>query len=231
MPRRGAAMARLGKLLTALDHKRMPIHVVPATRMMVEGMVENTTGVTQRVLQMLLNERSAAAAFRLMPGQLGVMEPLFRNTVSPTIVRGGDKHNVIPGRITVTLDGRMLPSSSPAEMTGELRAIIGDDVEIEYTVDGEPGPAQPDLGLFPLLAEVMVDRDPSLVPVPFLMPAVTDGRWFARLGIQPYGFTPLLLPDGFEFQKLAHAADERIPVSAVGSGADILFDLLRRYGR
>ena len=88
MPRRGAAMARLGKLLTALDHKRMPIHVVPATRMMVEGMVENTTGVTQRVLQMLLNERSAAAAFRLMPGQLGVMEPLFRNTVSPTIVRG-----------------------------------------------------------------------------------------------------------------------------------------------
>jgi len=43
---------------------------------------------------------------------LGVLEPVFRNTVSPTIVRGGDKHNVIPAEIKVTLDGRMVPGSS-----------------------------------------------------------------------------------------------------------------------
>jgi acetylornithine deacetylase/succinyl-diaminopimelate desuccinylase-like protein len=111
MPRRGAAMAKLGKLLTALDRKRMPVHIAPATRLMVEGMIAHTSGVTQRVMKMLLDERSAAAAFRLMPGQLGVLEPVFRNTVSPTVVRGGEKHNVIPGKISVTLDGRMVPSS------------------------------------------------------------------------------------------------------------------------
>ncbi|MGA9598579.1 MAG: M20/M25/M40 family metallo-hydrolase [Acidimicrobiia bacterium] len=229
MPRRGAAMARLAKVLTDLDRKRLPIHISPATRLMVEGMAAHATGVRRRVMQMLLDERSAAAAFRLMPGQLEAMEPLFRNTVSPTIVHGGDRFNVIPGRITLTLDGRMVPSSNPEEMAGELRRVIGDDIAVEYTVDGEPGPEQPDLGLFPLLADVMTRRDAGLIPVPFMMPAVTDGRWFARLGIQPYGFTPLLLPDGFEFQKLAHAANERVPVTAIETGAGIIYDLLQRY--
>jgi len=229
MPRRGAAMAKLGKLLTTLDRKRMPVHISAATRLMVEGMVENTSGAIQRVLRMLLNERTADAALRLLPGQLGVMEPVFRNTVSPTIVRGGDKHNVIPAEITVTLDGRMVPGSSPEQMTEELRRLAGPDIDIEYTVDGRPGPTEPDLDLFPLLADVIRRRDPDAVPVPFMMPAVTDGRWFAELGIQPYGFTPLLLPDGFEFQKLTHAANERIPVAAIEAGADMIFDLLNRY--
>ena len=229
MPRRGAAMARLGKMLTAIDRKRMPVHISAATRLMVEGMAEHTTGASQKVLRMLRNERTADAALRLLPGQLGVMEPLFRNTVSPTIVRGGNKHNVIPAEVTVTLDGRMVPGSTPAEMTAELRQVIGPDIAIAYTVDGEPGPAEPDLELLPLLAGVIRRHDPEAVPVPFLMPAVTDGRWFAELGIQSYGFTPLLLPEGFEFQKLTHAANERVPVSAINAGAEMMFDLLNRY--
>ncbi len=229
LPQRGGAMARLGKVLTALERKRIPVHISPATRLMVEGMAEHTAGVAQRALRMLLNDRTADAAFRLLPGQLGVLEPVFRNTVSPTIVRGGDKHNVVPAEIRLTLDGRMVPSSSPDEMAAELRAIVGPDVGIEYSVDGKPGPSEPDLSLFPLLADVVRRRDPDGVPVPFLMPAATDGRWFAELGIQPYGFTPLLLPDGFAFQELAHAANERIPVSAVEPGAEMLFELLEEY--
>jgi len=229
LPRSGTAMSLLGRVLDALERKRMPVHISSATRLMVEGMVEHTTGVAQRALRMLLNERTADAAFRLLPGQLGILEPVFRNTVSPTIVRGGDKHNVVPAEVKLTLDGRMVPASSPDEMADELRRIVGPDVGINYTVDGKPGVGEADLRLFPLLASVVQRRDPDGVPIPFLMPAATDGRWFAELGIQPYGFTPLLLPDGFAFSELAHAADERIPVAAVESGAEMIFDLLNRY--
>lgn len=229
LPRRGAAMGQLGRLLTALDRKRMPVHVVPATRLMIESMIEHTAGATRRALQALLSPRSAEAAFRLLPGQLAVLEPVFRNTVSPTVVRGGGKHNVIPGAVSVTLDGRMLPGSSPDEMAAELRRIVGPNVEIESTVDGKVGPAQPNLDLLPLLADVIRQYDADAVPIPFLLPATTDGRWFAELGIQPYGFTPLLLPDGFEFQNVVHAANERVPVSAVVTGAKMMFELLRRY--
>ena len=47
--------------------------------------------------------------------------------------------------------------------------------------------------------------------MPLLLTAVTDGRFFSRLGIQTYGFTPMKLPADFSFQQVVHAADERIP--------------------
>jgi acetylornithine deacetylase/succinyl-diaminopimelate desuccinylase-like protein len=229
MPTRGGTTARLGRLLTTLDRKRMPVHIVPATRMMLEGIAEHTEGTTRRAVQSLLNPRTAGTTLKVLHKQLGVMEPLLRNTVSATVVEGGDKHNVIPAEVRVTLDGRMLPGLQADEMSAELRDIIGPDIEITYEVDGKPGPAEPDMGLFPLLANVLRRLDPSGIPVPFMMPAVTDGRWFAQLGIQPYGFTPMTLPADFNFQSTVHAADERIPVDAIGHGADAIYQVLTRY--
>lgn len=229
LPRRGAATAKLGKLLLALDRKPMLVHLVPATRMMIAGMVEHTSGMVRVALRSLLDPRRAGAALRLFDSRLGALQPLFRNTVSATVIRGGDKPNVIPAEIEVTLDGRMLPGCSPGEMLAELRSIVGPEPEIFYKVDAEPGPAEPDLGLFDTLAAAIRAADGDAVPVPFLIPAVTDGRWFARLGIQPYGFTPLLLPVDFDFQSVVHAADERVPVQAIERGAGIIHDLLCRY--
>ena len=37
------------------------------------------------------------------------------------------------------------------------------------------------------------------------------------------------LPPGFDFFKMVHAADERIPTDAVAFGADAIYELLNRY--
>lgn len=64
-----------------------------------------------------------------------------------------------------------------------------------------------------------------------LLPSPTDGRHFARLGIQTYGFLPMKLPADLPFTKITHAADERIPVDAVSFGTDAIHRVLERYGR
>lgn len=230
MPVQGGAMAKLGTILSRLDRKKLPVHLTLPTRLMVEGLVENTTGATRFALSRLLDERTAAMVLRVLGSQLAVFEPLFRNTVSPTVVRGGDKHNVIPARITLGLDGRMLPGIGVDEFEAELRDMVGTDCQITATTDGSTTPAEPDLGLFGALADALVDHDPDAVPIPFLLPALTDGRWFAQLGIQPYGYTPVTLPEGFDFQGTVHAADERIPVDALEFGSNVLTDVIWRYG-
>ena len=58
---------------------------------------------------------------------------------------------------------------------------------------------------------------------------VTDGRFFAAVGIQTYGFLPLKLPHDFDFLKLVHAADERVPADAVRFGAEAVGRVLERY--
>ena len=229
LPMTGGAMAKLAKALNRLDRKRMPVDIVPATRMMLEGMIEHTDGTTRRALQALLSPRAAGPTLKLLGSQLSVMEPVLRNTVNATMVHGGDKYNVIPAEISLTLDGRMLPGIHPDQMAAELRGIVGKEVEITYQSEGLLPPDQPDMTLFPLLAELIVEMDPKAIPIPFLLPAVTDGRWFGQLGIQHYGFLPMRLPTDYEFQATVHAADERIPVAAIESGGDTLFELLRRY--
>jgi acetylornithine deacetylase/succinyl-diaminopimelate desuccinylase-like protein len=62
-----------------------------------------------------------------------------------------------------------------------------------------------------------------------LMPAGTDGRHFAGLGIQTYGWMPMNLPADFDFLKTIHAANERVPVSALEFGAEALYRLLLRF--
>ena len=61
-----------------------------------------------------------------------------------------------------------------------------------------------------------------------LLPAVTDGRWFSRLGIQTSGFTPMNLPPDLPFTKVIHGSDERVPVEALSFGADAIYKLLFR---
>ena len=73
------------------------------------------------------------------------------------------------------------------------------------------------------------EHDPSGAPVPLLMPASTDGRFFARLGIQTYGFTPMTLPASMKFTTLVHGVDERIPVEAVEFGTSCMESLLTRF--
>jgi acetylornithine deacetylase/succinyl-diaminopimelate desuccinylase-like protein len=225
---RGGTVARLGRLLRDLDRTPLPVHVTPVVRQMLETMAAALPRPQATVLRSVLKPRFTAAALRLMGDQAGLLEPALRNTVNATIVRGGEKINVVPSEIQVELDGRGLPGYGPEALMAEVREVIGDDVELEL-VRHDPGPAQPDLGLFETLAGVLRELDPEGIPVPLLQIGVTDGRFFSRLGIQTYGFLPMRLPEDFGFARLIHAADERIPVDALEFGVEAVWRAIQRF--
>lgn len=79
------------------------------------------------------------------------------------------------------------------------------------------------------LAGILKEADPEGVPCPLLLSCVTDGRFFSRLGIQTYGFLPMLLAEDFNFTQAVHAADERIPVGALWFGARAIHQPLQRF--
>jgi acetylornithine deacetylase/succinyl-diaminopimelate desuccinylase-like protein len=115
-------------------------------------------------------------------------------------------------------------------MIAELRQVISKDVELEL-VRYDPGPAEPDMGLFDTLAGILREADQEGIPVPLLLSGTSDARFFSRLGIQTYGFTPMNLPEDFAFFKTIHGADERIPVGSVEFGANAIHRLLQRFGK
>lgn len=228
-PIRGSAMTKLAQLLQQLDQHRLPVHITPVASQMIEAVASALPFPLGFILRQLLKPSLTGSVLKLFGERGRSLEPFLHNTVNATVVRGGDKINVIPSEITLELDGRLLPGYSPEDMVAELRQIIDDEVELEL-IRHDPGPAEPDMGLFNTLATILREADPDGVPLPLLLPAFTDGRFFSRLNIQTYGFTPMKLPPEFDFFETIHAADERIPVEAVDFGTNAIYKALQRYG-
>ena len=228
MPVRDGAMAGLSRLLGRLDRHSLPVHVTPVTRLTIEAMAAACGGPTGFVLRRLLNPALTNGVLRLMGERGRVFGPLLHNTVSPTVLHGSDKDNVIPAEVSVELDVRLLPGYGSDDVLAELRSVAGDGVEFEV-VRSDAAPATPDMSLFDTLGGVLREADPEGIPVPLLLSAATDGRFFSRLGIQSYGYLPMRLPEGFDFTGTIHAANERVPVEAVRFGADAIYGLLQRF--
>jgi acetylornithine deacetylase/succinyl-diaminopimelate desuccinylase-like protein len=227
-PMRGGAMAKLADLLYRLDNRRLPVHITPVTRQMVEIIASNLSFPKKQIFRQLLKPFLTNRILRLLGETSQYFDPLLHNTINATIVRGGEKINVIPSKITVELDGRLLPGFSSDDMLTELRQLIGEEVELEL-LRHDSNPADLNMGLFNTLASILQKADPDGIPIPMLLPAFTDARFFSRLGIQTYGFTPMKLPVGFNFFEAIHAADERIPLEAMDFGANAIYELLKRY--
>ena len=85
------------------------------------------------------------------------------------------------------------------------------------------------MGLFDTLASTLRKLDPQGIPFPFVNYAVTDARFFARLGIQTYGFTPLMITEGLNLTNTIHGADERVPVAALDFGVRAISDILQKF--
>ena len=237
MPRPDGAMARLGRLLVALNSSRLPVHVTPAVQAMVESIAAAMPAEVAPRLRALLDPAQTDAILDELAAE-GVsaargLDALLHNTVNATVVYASDKTNVIPTQIRVELDGRLLPGYTAAQMLDEVRSLAQrelapGEVELEL-LRHDPVDVTPDLTLLPLLAELLREADPAATPIPSVVGGFTDGRMFARLGIQNYGFLPQNLPASYAGLNLVHGADERVPVATLEFGTDVLYRLLQRY--
>ena len=228
MPVKGGAMGLLGKLLSSLDRGRLPVHVPAVTKAMIEAIAAEVPAPMALPLKGLLNPRLTDRLLDVLGERGRIFEPLLHNTVSATILSGGEKINVIPDEVSVELDCRLLPGFSPEQAFAELRKLSGVELEIEV-VRHDPVAAEPDMSMFGLLSETLRGLDPEAKPIPLLLPGVTDGRFFSKLGIQTYGFLPMQLPADMPFMQLIHAADERLPVGSVEFGTKAIERVLERF--
>ena len=128
---RGSAMGKLGRILARLDSGRLPVHVTPVARAWIEGMAEALPKPQSLVLRSLLDPRLAELTLRAPLAELRPLDRALRNTVSATIVHGGEKINVIPSTIELQLDGRLLPGFGPDDIIREIHTLVGSELELE----------------------------------------------------------------------------------------------------
>jgi acetylornithine deacetylase/succinyl-diaminopimelate desuccinylase-like protein len=227
MPVHHEAMAKLARTLRLLDRKQLPFHLTPAVHLMLTSIATALGGINGLAIRALNNHLMADAIIAALGERGSIFAPLVHNTISPTILKASEKVNVIPSVVSVGLDGRLLPGFTPKDMEHEMRGLLGTDFDLEV-LEYDPGPSSPDMSLFETLSTVIKESDPQGIAVPYVMSGVTDARFFTKLGIQTYGFTPLQLPDDFSFIGTIHAANERVPVNALEFGTRAIYSALQK---
>lgn len=163
-------------------------------------------------------------------GKLGpaaaLIEPTVRNSTNPTMLDAGYKVNVIPGHASAQIDGRMVPGGED-EFRETLDRLTGPGVTWEFEHREVALEAPVDSPTFRKMRTAIELFDPGAHVVPYCMSGGTDAKQFSRLGITGYGYSPLKLPVGFDYQALFHGVDERVPVEALHFGVRVLDQFLR----
>lgn len=230
MPVEEGAMLKLSRLLEKLN-KPLPVHVTPVVKEMIKAITKELSIPKKLLLKQLLNPKRTEKVLNMIGPKGTLFSSLLHHTLSPTVIHASDKVNVIPSEITVEVDGRILPGHSEAEFAEELKVLIDDEaVEIEI-VRSDIVETEVDMTWFDTLGDILKESDKKAKPIPFVLPGVTDGRFFASLGIQTYGFTPMNLPADFNFIQSVHSEDERIPVECLYFGSEAIYKAIQRIGK
>ncbi len=215
---RANAVSRLAAAIARIGEHEWPQRLTPTvqaalkTLAAVRGLPEPDVDAPDFDADKLLADLGPAAA---------LVEPTVRNSTNPTMLNAGYKVNVIPGSATAYVDGRILPGGE-AEFTETLDRLTGPHVEWEFHHREVALQAPVDSPTYAAMREALEHHDPGAHVVPYCMSGGTDAKQFSRLGIVGYGFSPLKLPEGFDYQALFHGVDERVPVDALHFGVRVL---------
>ncbi len=160
-------------------------------------------------------------------GIAGYAHAISRVTISPTVLRAGQAHNVIPGEATIDLDIRTLPGTTDEAVDELLLDMLGDDaegVEIQH-LRGWPASESPiDNPLFAAVSRAVEETSGTPV-VPIMAAGGSDARLFRGIGVPAYGFGLLSADWSYErYREMIHSHDERIDVESVR----LTLDALRR---
>ena len=206
-------VTELAEAVARLGRHEWPLRVIPTVRSFLDTAAE-AYGVD-------LDPADRGQLVRTLGNVAKIVGATLRNTATPTMLKAGYKHNVIPGRAEAVVDGRFLPGHEE-EFHATLDDVLGPRVRREVLVSDIALETEFTGDLVDAMSAALVAEDPGARAVPFCMSGGTDAKAFSGLGIRGFGFSPLRLPPDLDFAGMFHGVDERVPVDGLRFGARVL---------
>lgn len=234
VPLKTNAIAHLSKAVAALAEWRPPIRLNETTHTYFERLASISTPELAKWYRAVLDPKTQQAADDFFMDNEPRHSSMLRSAVSPNIITGGYRVNVIPSEAKATFDLRTLPDEDVPGFLDEMRKVVNDPVIEVKMGDRATRPvgkeARLDSDAFKAL-EANVTKHYATVTLPTMSTGATDMAFLRSKGIQSYGIGPALDeedgPKGFG----AHSDQERILESElfrfVRFNWDVIIDLAR----
>jgi len=220
------AVTRLVRALDKLRRYRTAVRVVRPVEEYFAALatLEKDPLMRSRLahLEDALEDPSFFAEFTRNPRQ----NALIRNTLTPTVLEGSPKTNVIPEEASAQLDCRLLPGERPADFLALLRDVIADEtVRVDTILSFPASSSDPGSGFMEAVRKLAATELGGAPVVTSVITGFTDSHYFRDRGVASYGFVPFVLRE--EDERTVHGVNERVSVENLREGVRRLVGLLR----
>ena len=214
VPRVDNALAALADAVARLSAWQPPMRLNQTTRAYFQRLAEISDEEYARHYRGLFDPAEQARSQHHLAQHEPQLNSLLRTSVSPTILSGGFRRNVIPSEAEAMLDVRGLPDEDPEAFYAHMAAVVANpDVEIVpqpiYRPASPPSPI--DNEMFGVLESVSARLFPEAVVMPTMLTGATDMAQVRAKGVACYGFGPVRHEEDLSGGGGAHGDDERIP--------------------
>ena len=209
-PRDDNAIYELATALRNIQAYRFPVMVNDVTRAYFEATSKVIPGDVGRAMAALAADPTDDRAAEVLwhePEQVGIT----RTTCVATMLRAGHAENALPQSATATVNCRIFPGVSVAEVRSALDSVAATPgLRIEVLDDPKASPASPvRTDVMDAVAAAVHARFPDVAVIPAQASYGTDGKEYRSAGIPTYGVAGLFMRDEDQF---AHGLNERVEV-------------------
>lgn len=223
-PRTANAIFDLAEAILALRAYRFPVAWNDWTLGSFAAAGAATTGPLGEAMRRFAGDPEDAAAAEVLwrePAYVG----RTRTTCIPTLLKAGHAENALPQTATATVNCRIFPGTTTAEVQSELARVVGPGLEVTLVgraFDSVASPLREDV--LQAVREAVHTSHPGVPIVPDQASYYTDGSIFRSAGIPTYGVSGIFMKDSDAF---AHGLNERVSVAAFDDALEHWYVLIR----
>jgi acetylornithine deacetylase/succinyl-diaminopimelate desuccinylase-like protein len=232
------AIMRMNKVVEKLGNHRAKITLVPTVKQFLSEVSTENKLLQQGVSHLFANPEMGDQILDMLAqtdkAMADEVRAMLRMTITPTIIHGGIKENIIPSECEAVFDCRILPGQTPSQAMDEIKDLLKDvgleKLEFETIQANEPSESKKETPLYEKMVNVLKEFEPNCSVSPILLTGGTDSRFFRKVGSVCYGFQPMRadMPYG-EILKTVHGIDERISIENLVFGTSILYNVVEQF--
>ncbi|MCR5207975.1 MAG: M20/M25/M40 family metallo-hydrolase [Eubacterium sp.] len=223
-PPKHSALGELSKAILDLENHPFKARITPEMKVIVDTAARNTSYLVRLVGS---NLPSLLPILKPVLASIPAVASVMRTTTAVTMSSGSPQANVLPQKATATVNFRILPGNTIADVERHIRKVIRNkDIEVKLLGGNEPSIVSPtDSPSFKAISKICSSMFGMSAPAPFVVMGATDARHYQNVTDCIYRFSPFVMPP--DILMLAHGTDERIPIDGLENG--IIF--FKRYIR
>ena len=218
------AVAKMATVVKGLAEYQPQIVLTPEVKQLIQA-VAKLEGIANEI-----NKENIDQVIQGLPDRVlaGYLTAITRMTVSPNVIHGGVKVNIVPDSCEAEVDIRVLPGQDKEYVVKELEKVIS-SIEIEMTGYNAPTFSSTDNEFYRLVLNTMKEYIDDDIVLPCVSSGGTDSRHLRPIGIPCYGIGMMARNLDDKMRQSIHGKDEKIDIDSLQLKSDFLISLARRY--